>query len=811
MLARRFHHVMPRARAASRRPGKARTRPGLEPLEERAVPTILVGDPVTDWHIDSNSGAVLKAAKVELVFWGNKWTAADMSGIRKQISTLLTGPYMDSLSQYGGVGPAQLDHTYNITSSSPGGTFTDANVTAMLEGNFQDHSLPLPSTIKGDALYVVIPQPGSTTNGGDDNGLGGRHDTKKDSSYTDPKTHRSSPFNYNYAWTINPSGNFDQLTFIFSHELVEAVTDAGPGYRGYQFGKGGADEIADGFPQQFGYRLDGVYVQSYWSQADHSYVVPTGQSQNFLVSVPADVINSFSTPGRHKPVVWKLVINGDQLKTKSPVGTTTTDDISVGYDPSADQITATLNGETAVFDRTYFPWQNPSKRGGNPTLKEVDINPKKGSNTIDVEGDPANVPVTVNGKGVDDALSVDKTAQNLDNIRAPITFKQNPTTNSMALFDRETTGSQTFSIQPGLVQRGGTTLISFDDKKGSLAIDGSSGAKATFNVMGTRRSTPVTLNGHSGRDLFVLDAPTDHDTHHVRGKVTIDGGAGSTGSEVDVHDEGDRAAGTMWTVSPTGLSRTDATAAPPTLVDYANVATLKLSGAAPKSVYNVTGTAAITATTITQTTGGATFNVGAAGTLAPIVGPLTVVGGAKVDTGHTYALNFNDTASTSPYPPMYEIHDSTFHVQGGALVAYSSMSTLEADGPIPLAAIWHVYSTDPDTPITIGTGAGSGLPTGNLIDIIPTGKDLSLIHKVTIKSLVKGVPSTVDVVNDQSDMTYVATDSELTSAKFPDFDLKYENVALVKIVNDANPADSIKLEDFAKSVVVELITNSSRT
>jgi hypothetical protein len=523
------------------------------------------------------------------------------------------------------------------------------------------------------------------------------------------------------------------------------------------------------------------------------------------------VVKSFSSPGGHAHVDWKLVINGDQLKTKIPAGVKTTDDITVDYDPAKDQITATLNGETAVFDRTYFPWQAPAARGRNPTLKEIVINPKKGSNTIDVEGNPAKVPVTVNGEGTDDALSVCKKAQNLDNIRAPITFKQDPTANSMALFDQKTTGSQTYSIKPGVVLRGATTLITFDDKKGSLTIDGSKSAKATFDVMGTKPSTAVTLNGHSGSDLFVLDAPTDHDTHHLQGTLTIDGGPGSAGSEVDVHDEGDKAAGTTWYISDKSLIRTDAAKAIPTLVDYANIATLNLNGAAPKSVYNVVSTAAGTDTTITQKSGGATFNVGAAGTLAPVAGPLTVVGGADVDKGHSYALNFNDTTpAPSPAPPVYELHASTFEVQHGALVTYSGMSTLETDGPIALAAIWHVYATDPKTPVTIGTGAGFGLPTGNLIDIIPTGKDLSLIHKVTIKSLVKGAPSTVLVANDQSDMTYVATDSELTTAKFPDFDLKYEGVGLVKIVNDAEPADSIKLEDLAKTVVVELITSKLR-
>jgi hypothetical protein len=119
--------------------------------------------------------------------------------------------------------------------------------------------------------------------------------------------------------------------------------------------------------------------------------------------------------------------------------------------------------------------------------------------------------------------------------------------------------------------------------------------------------------------------------------------------------------------------------------------------------------------------------------------------------------------------------------------------------------------TNLTTPVTIGTGEGYGLSTGNLIDIIPTGKDLSLINSVTITSLATGVPSTVFVANDKAEMTYVASDSELTTTAYPSFDLKNTNVGLLKIVNDADPADTILLDDLAVFTTVELITNSSRT
>jgi hypothetical protein len=221
------------------------------------------------------------------------------------------------------------------------------------------------------------------------------------------------------------------------------------------------------------------------------------------------------------------------------------------------------------------------------------------------------------------------------------------------------------------------------------------------------------------------------------------------------------------------------------------------------------------------------------------------VGGADTDPAHSYAVRFNDTgapgfappptgptttASASPSaarsgaaapPPSlatYELYPTTFQVQRGPLITYAGMSSLETDGPLSSAGIWHVYGTSPHTDVTIRTGAGFGLPTGNLIDIIPTGKDLSLIHKVTIVPLtvgdppmpVMGPPATVAVINDQADMTYVASDSSLTSSAFPEFDLEYADVEFLKIVNDADPADSIVLDDLAMFVLVTLVTNASR-
>src|SRR5262249_46335011 len=137
-------------------------------------------------------------------------------------------------------------------------------------------------------------------------GPGGLHSSD---TYTITLPLPFSPFHidvstrYHYGWTIN-NGPLDTLTTIFSHELIEAVTDpegtaiqvnprnSGPG--------GSWNEISDGEAMNYAYRLNGSLVQSYWSQRDGRFVVPTGQAQNFFVSSTG-----------------VLTVNGDQLSNRS--------------------------------------------------------------------------------------------------------------------------------------------------------------------------------------------------------------------------------------------------------------------------------------------------------------------------------------------------------------------------------------------------------------------------------------------------------------------------------------------------------------
>jgi hypothetical protein len=270
--------------------------------------------------------------------------------LQNDVDSIMSGPYLNSLSQYRNIGHAGRTRSDTITSSSPGSSFTDANVASMLQININNNILPDPNS-DSSLLYLVITQPGSSD---PTEGLGGEHSTN----------YASNNRKFHYGWTVD-DGSQDGVTVPFSHELVEAVTDP----EGSAFtvtppdpNIKGSFEIGDGQAQNYSYRLTGVLVQAYFSTSDAAYVVNTGQTQKFLVST-----------------VGELSVNGDQLFNKDD--TITADDLN-------GSVQATLNGEVAQFE--------PG------SISAISINAGIGTNTFNLLANRvpvtflSNGPVTVN-------------------------------------------------------------------------------------------------------------------------------------------------------------------------------------------------------------------------------------------------------------------------------------------------------------------------------------------------------------------------------------------------------------------------------
>src|SRR5262249_47731048 len=149
-----------------------------------------------------------------------------------------------------------------------------------------------------------------------------------------------------FTW-IGNDGTLDTITDVLSHEVVEATTDPQQGNGitvtlGASWPYGGDDQIADAEAENYSARLNGYLVQSYWSQQDQAYLVPTGQAQNFFVTNGV------------------LTVQGDQL------GTSFSDTVLLSK-TSAGGVQVTLNGETATFDTGDITAVHVSTGGGADT------------------------------------------------------------------------------------------------------------------------------------------------------------------------------------------------------------------------------------------------------------------------------------------------------------------------------------------------------------------------------------------------------------------------------------------------------------
>ena len=230
----------------------------------------------------------------------------------------------------------------------------------MLIQDIGNGTLPDPST-DPELLYMVIPQPG-TTNASD----GGDH------AYIN-----INGTNAHYGWTVDP-GDLDSITYYSTHEITESVTDpVGTAIQVNPSNPSAWNEICDGEAQNYSYRLNGYLVPSFFSEADHGYVVPTGQSQNFYVSSSR-----------------VLTVNGDQLA--DPDDTVTVAQTNGGY-------TVTLNGETVQFDSGDFFTLNG--RIVAP-VSSIVVNPGTGNDTLNINATLAGSPITINPGSGDDTVNI---------------------------------------------------------------------------------------------------------------------------------------------------------------------------------------------------------------------------------------------------------------------------------------------------------------------------------------------------------------------------------------------------------------------
>ena len=219
-----------------------------------------------------NGGLKLNHVQVQLIFWGAAWSAVPqpvptVNNVDAAVDQIMHSGYMSSLSQYG-VGHGTKLASVVISTSNPPNPFTDTDVANFITGLLNANTLQEPDE-NSQILYCVVMPVGvnsTTTN------FIGEH-----TFFTYKDEEDSTRFdNAHFAWITN-SGSLDDLTTIFSHELVESCTDPeGTGILGVTgtCSQQGWCEIGD--VRNSRGVVNGVTVQSYWSQQDKACIVPKG-------------------------------------------------------------------------------------------------------------------------------------------------------------------------------------------------------------------------------------------------------------------------------------------------------------------------------------------------------------------------------------------------------------------------------------------------------------------------------------------------------------------------------------------------------
>jgi hypothetical protein len=122
--------------------------------------------PLTDPEISPlkfGGGPTLARPTIKPIFWGKEWSTANPpihpATILSSIQTIIDGPYLDGLRQYGFTGkPALLDALF-VTKSDPAPTTANWDVEAMdfLKGLIDDEKLPEPDEDWSRLNFIFMP------------------------------------------------------------------------------------------------------------------------------------------------------------------------------------------------------------------------------------------------------------------------------------------------------------------------------------------------------------------------------------------------------------------------------------------------------------------------------------------------------------------------------------------------------------------------------------------------------------------------------------------------------------------------------
>jgi hypothetical protein len=498
-------------------------------LEERLTPTVAFHPYFGSESTSFGSGEKLNSPPIEMIFWGATYwhspTAASAGAIASAVSTMMSSPVWQHLSQYSAGGtPYLANWGIDADHGDPGAVITDTDVRNELVNAIDDPSPAIfpPSHFGGVIpLYIVMTPVGtaieassvpSEVAGGDRTIVGYHFDFDATTSH--------GSFNLVYAWIGDYSvyglggtlNNLDTTTSAISHECSEAMTDAQPFSgitcsAGSSLPGGGLGEIGDFEPESYNldeYRVNGVLVQATWDFNAGAFTVSDGNSLNLSLyaSYTHNPDGSYTYNGS------TLVISGDQLGS--------------GYDDSVTVDADSGGGVHITFDGQLFAFEPGTQ------ICHISIDAGTGTNTILVSNVTENCSVYITGNGLNH-VTIGNSTNGVQGIQSQVYIYNGAPTPS-------TTGSSTLTIDDRADPVGRTVTMRDDDLGGGLhegSLVGLAPAEIDWldNTAGTSSGgvTSLSIYGGSGGNTFTVI-----NNGSLWGGTYLSSGSGLFGNAVNV-------------------------------------------------------------------------------------------------------------------------------------------------------------------------------------------------------------------------------------------------------------------------------------
>lgn len=264
------------------------------------VPLLVFNDSaLPGTSVDFHGGPIGSGMPVQLLFWGGWWNSADGIArrvlIESRVQAVLASDYFSELAQYGIERPHWRGATIVIQPGPPMAFNSDDDVQAvpdLIDDLIDDDVFPDPDDEK---IAFIVFMPGGFTQ---TIGAFGQHTNDYDYNF---------PFDkdwYWVAWVSTPTPDPEDTVAVFTHELVELLSD--PESDGWYANNSEKGEIADAAVKgggQLGQTawVNGAHVTAYWSNRHSATVIPIDRDYRARIVGSIKVNHSEQIHGTFRP------------------------------------------------------------------------------------------------------------------------------------------------------------------------------------------------------------------------------------------------------------------------------------------------------------------------------------------------------------------------------------------------------------------------------------------------------------------------------------------------------------------------------